>query len=426
MGGMRNQRRGALLGTSLGATAVALVGLFPASAMAGTVTMSGTGVFRYIATGGGTNTVTMTRPASGTVVLRDTTEPITVGVEGGCQVEGNQATCTRPGGGPVATASIQVGGGNDEVSNDSNVPSGINGEDGQDTLTAGTAGNHTLRGGQGVDHVIGRGGNDTLQTNGDEPDTITCGGGTDFVDADVQDAISDRQNCEGGQETNPATGAVLPLTGGLGTAPPGVTAPPATGTRTAPGGPCRSNRTGTPGKNPIPGTARNDTLNGTQNGDNMFGLAGRDIMNGLQGDDCMFGGQGNDRMSGAIGNDLVRGDEGNDAISGAAGNDLLIGDDGNDRLTGASGVDALNGGAGRDRLSGGAGNDRLTGGAGIDILIGGAGTNRFVAGSGNDRVNSANGKRETVNCGSGRRDTVRADRADRLRGCERVIRVGRR
>jgi hypothetical protein len=44
-----------------------------------------------------------------------------------------------------------------------------------------------------------------------------------------------------------------------------------------------------------------------------------------------------------------------------------------------------------------------------------------LAGPGDDAINSVDGVRETIDCGSGR-DTVRADRRDRLRGCEKVKR----
>ena len=138
--------------------------------------------------------------------------------------------------------------------------------------------------------------------------------------------------------------------------------------------------------NVIRGTARNDTLSGTSGGDRILGLGGGDVLSGASGDDCLLGGAGDDK------------------------------------LTGGSGRDTLAGGAGKDRLTGGPGDDRLTGAAGADIMAGGAGTNRYSAGGGNDTVNSANGKRETVSCGGGR-DVVRADAADRLRGCERVTRT---
>jgi hypothetical protein len=43
------------------------------------------------------------------------------------------------------------------------------------------------------------------------------------------------------------------------------------------------------------------------------------------------------------------------------------------------------------------------------------------AGKGRDRIRVLSGDKDVVRCGSGR-DTVRADRIDRVRGCERVVR----
>ena len=149
------------------------------------------------------------------------------------------------------------------------------------------------------------------------------------------------------------------------------------------------------------GTEGPDTINGTPGHDRLFGLGGNDVMNGVQGNDCLFGG------------------DGNDSLAGSEHNDLLEGDAGNDNLKGGALHDRLDGGPGRDRVIGGAGRDRLDGGAGNDSIDGGQGSNRYSGGAGNDSINAANGRRETVNCGSGRRDTVRADRSDRLRGCER-------
>ena len=59
---------------------------------------------------------------------------------------------------------------------------------------------------------------------------------------------------------------------------------------------------------------------------------------------------------------------------------------------------------------GGAG---LTAGKGVDKLVGGAG---------NDVINSRDGKQERVRCGKGKRDRVKADRTDKLVGCEKVKR----
>jgi hypothetical protein len=140
---------------------------------------------------------------------------------------------------------------------------------------------------------------------------------------------------------------------------------------------------------PLPsliGTAADDLLNGTSKNDVMKGLGGNDIINGLQGNDSIDGGTGADKLTGS------------------EGNDTLIGGSGNDTLIGATGKDKLNGGAGNDKIDGGPGPNTYTGGAG------------------NDTINSANGKRETVNCGSGK-DSVRADKADRVKGCEKVRRA---
>jgi TolB protein len=121
-------------------------------------------------------------------------------------------------------------------------------------------------------------------------------------------------------------------------------------------------------------------------------------------------------LAGACANDR-RGSENNDRIAGTAFGDRILGLGGDDILDGRAGRDCLFGDAGNDELSGEAGDDRLDGGAGNDRLSGGPGKNSYYAGPGNDTVNAANGRREKVNCGSGR-DKVRADRTDRLRGCE--------
>ena len=114
---------------------------------------------------------------------------------------------------------------------------------------------------------------------------------------------------------------------------------------------------------------------------------------------------------------------GDDRLSGTGSADLIFGLAGDDRIGGRADDDCLIGSRGRDRLVGGRGWDRLTGGSGPDTLIGGSGKNRYDAGSGNDVVRAANNRAELVSCGTGRADRARVDRADRVRGCERVVRV---
>jgi hypothetical protein len=72
-------------------------------------------------------------------------------------------------------------------------------------------------------------------------------------------------------------------------------------------------------------------------------------------------------------------------------------------------------------LRGGRGNDVLTGGILEDFLAGGPGRDLLWGGRGDDEIESHDSRRDTVRCGSGR-DRVKADRRDRLRGCELVRR----
>lgn len=143
-------------------------------------------------------------------------------------------------------------------------------------------------------------------------------------------------------------------------------------------------------------TNGNDVIDGSAGADLICGLLGNDTINGLGGDDTLFGDACNvkSRIS---------------AAAAKAGKDKLNGGDGNDVLYGAGGNDTLKGGAGNDKLYGGRGNDRLNGGKGRDVLSGGAGK---------DTINAKDGARDKVNCGSGKHDKVRADKKDKLKGCE--------
>jgi Ca2+-binding RTX toxin-like protein len=109
-------------------------------------------------------------------------------------------------------------------------------------------------------------------------------------------------------------------------------------------------------------------------------------------------------------------------VNGSARADDLAGTRLADRLFGRAGNDRLRGLAGNDLLAGGPGNDLLIGGPGNDVLIGGPGRDSFIALAGNDTIDSRDGVAESVLCGPGR-DTVRADRADRLIGCEVIRRA---
>jgi Ca2+-binding RTX toxin-like protein len=191
----------------------------------------------------------------------------------------------------------------------------------------------------------------------------------------------------------------------------------------------------------------NNTINGTAAGETICGLLGDDVIRALGGNDTVFGDNcnvkaklaaaqagtgGDDTVDGGTGNDTIYGAGGNDTLIGGAGNDRLFGGRGRDRLSGGKGKDRLSGGtrndklfggSGGDRLSGGKGNDTLGGGKGKDKLTGGGGVNKYSGGGGNDAINARNRKTETVNCGAGRKDSARIDRADKVKGCEKVKRA---
>lgn len=138
-------------------------------------------------------------------------------------------------------------------------------------------------------------------------------------------------------------------------------------------------------------TGGDDLLTGTDGADTIFGLGGNDVLLGLGGNDALDGGAGNDNLDGGPGRDKLKGQKGDDTLTGGDGNDVLVG------------------GPGRDKLNGGRGNDTLTGNGGRDSLAGGPG---------NDKINAKDGVTELIRCGPGR-DTVRADKKDRLSGCEK-------
>jgi uncharacterized repeat protein (TIGR01451 family) len=151
---------------------------------------------------------------------------------------------------------------------------------------------------------------------------------------------------------------------------------------------------GPPCANVERGTRDDDVLTGTAYGDTIYGLEGSDLLRGSDGGDCLWGGEGAD---------------------------VLDGDGGDDGLWGGNGRDRLVGGAGNDRLYGGLKRDVLVGGLGDDQLFPGAGQDLVRAGAGNDAISARDGSRDVVECGPGA-DRVTADRRDRLRGCEQVVR----
>jgi Ca2+-binding RTX toxin-like protein len=378
---MRLQRRDVAVVQSVGIAALCGLALFPAAALAATANTRIKRVW-YAAGPGEVNNLTISL-AGADFSLADPGATITAAPA--CVGMGSSITCPAT---AIIGITVSAGDGADSVTNTTATRSTLSGGNGNDSL-AGGSGNDILRGNQGVDTHTGGAGDDLIDARGDRGDVVSCGDGNDTVMGDAADSIA--LDCE-----TVDRGILPPPPPAPGPAPPEPSPAPAAEallgpveTRTLARGACASD---------MVGTAGNDRLAGTPLGDNLMGLQGDDILMGLRGDDCVFGGVGSDRLSGAQGDDRLLGD---------------------DSAKGVGGDDRMSGNAGDDLLVGGSGEDRLAGGAGDDRLAGGPGRNRLLGGSGNDRLRAANGSFDRVDCGPGR-DVARADRVDRVRGCERV------
>jgi Ca2+-binding RTX toxin-like protein len=172
---------------------------------------------------------------------------------------------------------------------------------------------------------------------------------------------------------------------------------------------------------PPTATSGNDVLTGDNLANVICGLLGDDTLNGLGGNDTLYGDLCNDRARPFFG--FAAATDGSDKLNGGTGNDTLYGAGGKDTLKGGKGADKLFGGAGNDVLAGEAGKDSLDGGAGSDKLTGGGAVNKYKGGGGNDVLNARNRKKETVNCGGGKKDKATVDKADVVKGCEKVARA---
>jgi Ca2+-binding RTX toxin-like protein len=180
---------------------------------------------------------------------------------------------------------------------------------------------------------------------------------------------------------------------------------------------------GMAGDDCLSGDGDADTLDGGDGNDQLHGGIAHDTIDGGNGDDQIFGDSGQDNLTGGAGADVMHGGSGFDDIAAGDGNDRVYGENDSDVISGGAGDDRLDGGNMADELVGGPGRDLLLGGRGNDIIIDSSGSNRVDAGPGNDMIDVRNGARDIVRCGRGT-DHVRADRGDKLIGCEKVKRAG--
>ncbi|MDQ2081674.1 ExeM/NucH family extracellular endonuclease [Xanthobacteraceae bacterium Astr-EGSB] len=273
--------------------------------------------------------------------------------------------------GTIASASgvaVDMGDGDDTVTNTGTITGAILLGAGKDTFTGGASaetvdggdGDDAIDGGDGNDVIIGGAGNDVLK-GGAGDDVIRVGAGNDTVDGGAGFDTLDLSDATGAISLDTAAGKVS----GAGIGSDTFTS-------------IEAFRFG----------AGNDVVTGG-NGDEIFdGGAGNDTLKGGAGDDQLAGGDGNDTVDGGSSDDVVAGGAGDDTLKGGSGDDTVDGGDGVDNIDGGSGDDIVTAGAGNDIVAGGSGGDVITGGVGNDVITGGSGHDVFVfaAGFGKDII----------------------------------------
>ncbi|MFE6835161.1 hypothetical protein ACFVFI_10055 [Streptomyces sp. NPDC057705] len=154
----------------------------PAAADPSFVTKSG-GAILFAALPGEQNTVKIQSSGSN-VIVSDTTSPLTAG-PGCAQLNPNAVNC----GGGVTRIQAALGNGNDILSNQTSIPSDVDGGAGEDSISGG-GGNDRLTDPDGWNSAPGGltfdggGGNDTIVSKNGGFDRILCGVGFDIVVAD--------------------------------------------------------------------------------------------------------------------------------------------------------------------------------------------------------------------------------------------------
>jgi Ca2+-binding RTX toxin-like protein len=228
-----------------------------------------------------------------------------------------------------------------------------------------------LIGGEGVDHLNGKGGDDTfivnILPNGLLEDTVTNSNGTNDT---IKVVIGSLGNYSG-----TGTNLSLPFT---------IENIDISGTGSA-----ILNLKGSATNNILTGNSANNLLDGKTGLDTLIGGLGDDtyIIKNSTSKIIELAGQGYDTVNSDVNFDLST--SGNNVekltlkglrTTNATGNsldNLLTGNIFKNTLNGKEGHDTLYGMGGNDSLEGGAGNDLLIGGTGNDILTGGLGTDTF-------------------------------------------------
>lgn len=255
----------------------------------------------------------------------------------------------------LTSISVQGGNGNDTIIGSPDLAMSAEGQDGDDSITGGSAAD-TISGGDGSDTIAGQAGNDSINA-GDGADVVTGDDGDDTIIADD------------GDDT---------VSGNLG----------------------------------------NDSILGGDGLDSLSGDDGLDTLNGNSGNDTLSGGAGTDFLLGGGGSDVVNGGDDADTLLGQSGRDSLFGDGGADFADGGNSADSIEGGTGNDTLNGMAGADTVVGRDGDDVIFGGSdgdmlfgdSSGTIVADTGNDLIQGQGGD-DTIQGGVGT-DTLRGGDGD--------------
>lgn len=269
--------------------------------------------------------------------------------------------------------------GNDTLNGDHNDGDTIDGLAGDDLITA-LAGPDFLYGGDGNDTIFGAAGDD--QING--------GSGNDFLDGGAGFDMANYADSASSVTLD------LALTTAQNTGGTGID--------------ILRNFEG------AYGGAFNDILKAGAGGSLIYGFDGNDLIVGRAGADTLRGGAGDDTVQGGAGNDLLMAEEmgsiSNDVITGGSGIDTAdyseaadavtislaitvaqnTGGAGIDTITGVENVngskfdDAIKGNGAANGLYGDVGNDTLSGMGGNDMLDGFVGSDVLLGGAGNDTI----------------------------------------
>lgn len=133
------------------------------------------------------------------------------------------------------------------------------------------------------------------------------------------------------------------------------------------------------------------TISGSPGRDRLRGTARDDVIHAGAGDDVVLGRGGNDLVCGGAGDDRVFGDDDVDVVAGGPGNDFLDGGPGHDVASYASAERGVRidlrgpaaNGEGHDSLDG---IESAAGGGGDDVIVGTRRANLLVGGSGDDHL----------------------------------------